>query len=204
MPEIQPRWEWRIFEAFPGAFIASLGPPDVGDVESAETYIVSADSPHNVKIRDGQLDVKVLEQTRPDDLELWRPVFKQPFPVVARDLAPVWNAWAIGEPALPRASYTMEQFLDEVVAPVPELRVVPITKHRAHFTILGCSAERAMVGAARGRWDTLALEDEDPEKILLARRTLGRALPPGTSYPAMLKRIAGMGSMPPTSTRVAI
>lgn len=201
---IQPRWEWRVFEPFPGVFIESVRPPSVGENASIETYIVSAASPHNVKIRDGQLDVKMLEDTRDGSLELWRPVFKQPFPIDPRDLAPVWKAWGVPQPPLRRASYTIEQFIDEIVPSIPGLRAVPITKRRAPFTILDCRAERAVVTVGGSRWDTLALEDEDPERILLAQRTFDRALPRGANYPAMLKQIAGTSATLTSSTRVLI
>ena len=203
-PPIQPRWEWRIFEPFPGAFISSVRPPEVGGVESIETYILSAASPHNVKLRDGQLDVKLLQETRAGELELWRPVFKQSFPVDARDLAPVWDAWALPPPVLHPTSYSIEQFLHDIVASTPALSAVTIAKQRARFTIRGCRAERAIVTAAGSRWDTLAIEDEDPDQILLAQRTFDRALPRGTNYPAMLKRIAAASATLTPSTRVLI
>jgi hypothetical protein len=189
-PSIHPRWEWRIFEPFPGAFIARAGSPAVDEDESIETYILSAASPHNVKIRGGQLDVKVLQQTRAGDLELWRPVFKARFPVDAGSLEPVWDAWGLPLPALLRPSYTVDQFLNGIVALVPGLTALTISKRRAHFTLGGCRAERAVIEVAAGRWDTLAIEDEDPNNLLLAQRAFGRALPRGSSYPAMLKRIA--------------
>lgn len=203
-PPITPRWEWRIFELFPGAFIDRVCPNRLDDIESVETYVLSAASPHNVKIRHGQLDVKLLDDTRAGDLELWRPVFKQTFPIDGRDLAPVWAAWALPEPILRRASYTIEQFLHEIVASTPALRALTITKRRARFSIAGVHAERAALTIAGEPWDTLAIEDENPEQILLAQRTFDRAVPRGTNYPAMLKRIADKDAALTSSTRTFI
>src|SRR4051812_6303886 len=93
-----PHWEWRVFEPFPGSFINSIEPPAVAEDASIETYVLSAVSPHSVKIRNGMLDVKLLEQSSDDDMELWRPVFGQAFPIHVQDLAPVWNAWGLHAP----------------------------------------------------------------------------------------------------------
>lgn len=201
---IHPRWEWRIFEPFPGPFISNVAPVDVGEDESIETYILSAASPHNVKIRGGQLDVKVLQETRAGDIELWRPVFKAQFPVDAHSLGPVWDAWGLPLPAPLRSSYTVDQFLNDIVALMPGLTALTIRKRRAHFTIGGCLAERAVIGVAAGRWDTLAVEDENPDNILLAQRAFGRALPRGSSYPAMLKRSAGASTTLTPSMRTLV
>lgn len=203
-PSIRPRWEWRIFESFPGPFIDSVGSPAVEQDDSIETYILSSASPHNVKIRGGQLDVKVLQETRAGDLELWRPVFKAQFPVDAGSLGPVRDAWGLPLPALLRSSYTLDQFLNDIVAAMPGLTALTISKRRAHFTIAGCRAERAVIGVAEGRWDTLAVEDENPDNILLAQRALGRALPRGSSYPAMLKRIADASATLTPSMRTLV
>jgi hypothetical protein len=200
-PPITLRWEWRVFEPFPGAFIDRVCPRHLDDVESVETYILSAASPHNVKIRHSQLDVKLLEDTRAGDLELWRPVFNHGFPLEAHDLAPVWTAWALPEPILRRVSYTIEQFLNEIVASTPVLRAVTIAKRRARFSIAGVQAERAGLTIGGERWETLAIEDEHPEHILLAQRTFDSAVPRGTNYPAMLKRIAGTDATSTSSMR---
>ena len=52
--------------------------------ESDETYLLSAEGVDAVKVRDGQMDVKHLEQVD-DGLELWKPVMKSPLPISAAD-----------------------------------------------------------------------------------------------------------------------
>jgi hypothetical protein len=186
---VEPRWEWRVFERFPGTFITAVCAVDVTEPKSAETYILSSVSPHNIKIREGQLDVKRLEAVRTGDLELWRPVFRRAFPVQSSELKEVWSAWNVSPPARLRSTYTIDQFLNELVPSIAELRAVPITTQRARFAVLGCRAERAIVRVDGSRWDTLAVEDEDTSKLLRVQRILDHVPPSGVSFPAMLKRI---------------
>ena len=87
------RWEWRTFgEQFGGAEerLGSLEPERVA--ESDETYLLSAEGVDAVKVRDGLMDVKHLEQVDDDGLELWKPVMKSPLPISAADARAVLAA----------------------------------------------------------------------------------------------------------------
>src|SRR5215211_6449996 len=80
------RWEWRSFgEDFETArlALASFLPERVED--SHETYLLGRAGDASVKVRDGRLDVKLLENVRDDGLEQWRPVMKAAFPVSGAD-----------------------------------------------------------------------------------------------------------------------
>ena len=190
-----------MFERRPGSFIsrASAGPLEEG--LSHETYILSAASPHNVKIRGGLLDVKVLVDSF-EDLELWRPVLKESFPVAGPALAPVWDAWGLAVPPLVRSSYTLEQFLSELVSPERQLRAVAVEKRRARLVGLGCAAERGAIDVAGQHWETLALEDESAERVISVRQGLGPERPAALDYPAFLKGVVGMAA--PSTTQGAI
>ena len=104
--EIVPRWEWRTFgESFGAAEerFGALAPERVQ--ESDEVYLVSRDSDETVKVRDGLLDVKHLEQVDDDGLEQWLPVMKAAFPLSAATLAPVLGrARRVAPAARPSAS----------------------------------------------------------------------------------------------------
>ena len=203
-PPIRPRWEWRIFERFPARFIGTLGPRADAD-SSSELYLLSARSPHNTKIRGGQLDVKLLECVGQNGLELWRPVFKRPFPIAAEELGPVWKAWGIPAAATTRAVYTLDEFLVDIVSPLRDVvRAVSVVKARSKLTQLACQAERALLTLGDDQWETFALEDEDPARILTAQRSLGAALPRGSNYPAWLKGLVGMSDTSIPSARVYI
>ena len=60
---------------------AALEPEKVQ--KSEEIYLLAAGSDANVKIRDGLLDIKLLEHVDANGLEQWRPVLKEPFPLTA-------------------------------------------------------------------------------------------------------------------------
>src|SRR5947207_7141498 len=87
MPAIVPRWEWRTFgEGFDAAaeYFAALSPESV--TESDELYLLSTNTNDTVKVRDGLMDVKHLEQVNDDGLEQWRPVLKAAFPLPAAEV----------------------------------------------------------------------------------------------------------------------
>jgi exopolyphosphatase/guanosine-5'-triphosphate,3'-diphosphate pyrophosphatase len=147
MAEIIPRWEWRTFgTAGFGAsetMIRATGQARVR--ESRETYILSSPGVSNTKVRDGLMDIKMLETIAPDKLEQWKPVLKAAFPLGRDALARVFAALRVAAPALARDTYTLEQFQDELVGPWPELRAVAVTKERHGFTIDDCIVEIANV-----------------------------------------------------------
>ena len=67
-------------------------------MESDETYLLSAEGVDAVKVRDGLMDVKHLEQVDDDGLELWKPVMKSPLPISADDARAVLAALRIPAP----------------------------------------------------------------------------------------------------------
>ena len=89
-PTIIPRWEWRTFgESFGEAEAKIRSHGEAKARSSAETYIVSFDSPNNTKIRDGLMDIKKLENVNADTLEQWNPVLKSGFPLTREVLSQV-------------------------------------------------------------------------------------------------------------------
>lgn len=80
MSEIIPRWEWRCFGQQFGDAETCLIAHGLDKLQySDEIYLLSLVSDANVKIRDGLMDVKQLEQTDTHGFELWRPVLKDAF-----------------------------------------------------------------------------------------------------------------------------
>ena len=193
-----------MFERCPAPFLDRVGAR--GDATpSLEIYILSSRSPHNTKVRGGQIDVKRLERVGTDGLELWRPVFKHHFPIGAEELGPLWDAWGVPARTPIRSAYTLDELLADVVAPLHGvLRAVSVTKWRSKLTQFPCQAERALLSVAGEQWETFALEDEDPARILEAQRSLGAAGPRGSNYPAWLKELVGMSDASPLFERVSI
>ena len=194
-PPIVPRWEWRTFgERFgeADARFAGLTPGRVD--ESDEIYLLSLASDASVKIRDGLMDVKRLERRDDDGLELWKPVMKASYPLPAPDVAAVITALGVAVPPLPRAEYTLDELITEVVGPRDDLMAVEVHKRREHYTVGGCLAELSEVGTAQGSRRTIAIESEDPARVIATVRELGLGSRRNVSMAQGLKAIVGLGA----------
>jgi exopolyphosphatase/guanosine-5'-triphosphate,3'-diphosphate pyrophosphatase len=173
MTTIVPRWEWRTFGSDFGAaesMFAALEPTAVQ--ESDEVYLRTGSGPI-VKIRDELMDVKVLQAVSPEGLEQWVPVMKEGFPLAATDVAKVLEMLEIAPPTLERDSYTLDQLLSEVITPHPEVSAVPIHKKRVRYTLDGCMAELTDLIVEGVPMRTIAIESEDPDKVIAAVNTHG-------------------------------
>ncbi len=196
MSAIIPRWEWRGF----GEELRDIGSgfapasPDVV-VETDELYVLSAAGPDAVKVRAGLMDVKHLVSVNDDGLEQWVPVMKAEFPLSVADVANVLLALGVEAPSrLSRAEYTLQDFLDEVVGPEPELLAVEVHKRRERFTIGGCMAEVTEVRTDYGSTHTIAIESEDASRVIATVREVGLAARPNVSFARGLKALVRFGT----------
>ena len=143
--------------------------------DSDELYVLALDSDASVKVRDGLLDVKHLQRVDDDGLEQWMPVAEGAFPLRADEIRAVLDE-ALHAPVqvLERAAYTLDQFVDEVVGPSPELlaRRGAQAARALHDRRLHGGAHRAAHRrTARAR--TIAVESEDPARVVATVRELG-------------------------------
>jgi len=192
---IVPRWEWRTFGASFGAAderLAALVPERVE--ESDERYLLALRSDASVKVRGGRMDVKHLERARDDGLELWRPVMKAAFPLPAADVRSVLDTLRAEAPPIERPAYTLDELLDEIVGPSPELLAVAVRKRRTRHTIGGCMAEVTELSADGRATRTIAVESEDPERVTAAVRDLGLDGRPVVCVARGLKALVGFGA----------
>ncbi len=168
MPELVPRWEWRTFGAAEDAFDAFA----VEHIqESDEVYLLSAESDASVKVRDGLMDVKRLQAVDADGLEQWVPVLKSAFTLSAEEIGVVLDALHV-EDALP----------------------VEVHKRRARYTVGGCMAELTELRTDKGSTRTIAVESEDPARVLAAVHSLGLASRTNTCMARGLKTLVGFGA----------
>jgi exopolyphosphatase / guanosine-5'-triphosphate,3'-diphosphate pyrophosphatase len=180
---ITPRWEWRSFGQRFGAAetqIAALQPQ--GMQESDELYLLTAGG-GNVKVRAALMDIKSLEQVNADGLEQWVPVMKAEFPLPAATVTQVFDALRLPVPALPRAAYSLDEFIAAFAAPGSAIRCVRVHKRRTRYRIGGCMAELSEVVANGQATRTLAVESEDAQAVVAAVRALGLGGYLNTSYP---------------------
>ena len=195
MENIIPRWEWRTFGESCGEAndrFAALEP--LGVQESDELYLLSPVTDENVKVRDLLMDIKTLEEVNSDGLEQWKPIIKGAFPLPASEVTNVFNALGIAPPPLARADYTLEQFVAELAEPSGRLRVVKVHKKRTRYKIDGCMSEMTEVVADGRKTRTVAIESEDPARVIAARRKLGLDGFENINYPRGLKQLVGTKS----------
>ena len=197
--EIKPRFEFRTWAKNFGMVeekMRKLSPCE-GIREGSEIYIVSAgNDENNTKIRDKLMDIKVFV-TEKEGLEQWNPRMKGEFPMKASMLEEdVFPAFEVEMPDLNRDEYTLEQYLDEVIRPHPQLSAVSVLKRRFAFTINDCITEIAEIEINGAGRQTVAVESVDVPAILKAKDMLGLNEYENVNYLRAIKRIIGMESIP--------
>ena len=194
MAEIIPRWEWRTFgKAVFGEsedLIRSRAPAQVR--KSGEVYILSSQSMNNTKVRDDLMDIKTLKAVNEDKLEQWNPILKAGFPLPKDVLPAVFGALSVPLPRLERDAYTLQQYLEELIRPQPQLRVVNVAKERHGFMIDGCIVEIADVEFDSIPFRTVAVEQEDPQLVIRTVRALKLDHFENINYLRAMKRAVGM------------
>ncbi|HMF04620.1 MAG TPA: Ppx/GppA family phosphatase [Acidimicrobiia bacterium] len=194
-PEIVPRWEWRTFgDRFERAEELLAQHTTVSVLESDELYFVSTNSNASVKVRDGLMDVKHLQQVNDDGLELWLPVMKASSPLSADETASVLTTLNVVVPPLEHADYTLDAIETELVRPNPELLSVPVFKHRSRYVIDECMVELTEVRAGTATTHTIALESPDPALVSATIRTFGLDGRRNVSVAPGLKTMLGFGA----------
>lgn len=193
MEKIIPRWEYRVFAEDLGAVEGAIRAHERMRVkESAEDYIVCRSSGNNVKIRDGVLDIKQLENINEDTLEQWMPVLKVGFACPAEEAAKIFSAFGLPTPEMKRDEYTYDQFISEVVGGVDDLAVVKVVKKRHGFMIREAIVEVAEVTFDGVPLKTAAAEHIDPALVMELVRELGLDAFPNVNYIKAMKRVVGM------------
>lgn len=183
MEKIIPRWEWRSFGRRFGAAevrLAALTPEAVQ--ESDEVYLLSG-AGDNVKVRADLMDIKVLREVNTDGLEQWTPVMKAGFPLPSAEVEKVFESLQLPLPALSRASYTLDAFIEAFAQPGGAIRRVNVHKRRVRYTVGGCTAEFSDVVANGKPTRTIAVESTDAEAVIRAVHELGLSGYTNTSYP---------------------
>ena len=199
MAEILPRYEFRAFAQNFGMVETTLRKLAKCEQirESSETYIISAaNSENNTKIRDGKMDIKGFIEAE-EGLEQWNPRMKGEFPLGAEVLRrEVFPAFGVSEPAFGRESYTLQEYLDDIIFPHPQLTAVSVFKLRFAFTVNGCITEIAdlLINGAAIR--TVAVEHTDIAAILKAKEMLSLAGYENVNYLRAIKRIIGLEPLP--------
>ena len=199
MSKIIPRYEFRAFAQNFGMVETKMRKlsPCAMIRESQEVYIVSAtNNENNTKIRDMKMDIKELVEIK-QGLERWNPRMKGEFPMQT-DLIrnEIFPAFAVKEPEFNRDAYSLDQYLGELINPHPELSAVNVFKRRFAFTINGCITEIAQLLINGAAIQTVAVELENVDAILEAKKILGLTEYENVNYLLAIKRVIGMVPLP--------
>ena len=199
MNEIKPRYEFRAFAQSLGIVEENIRrlSPMTQYRESLEIYIMSAgNDENNTKIRNELMDIKVLVR-RDQGLEQWNPRLKGEFPVTAQSIAEeIFTAFGVTTPSLQRDTYTLKQFLQEIIEPHPQLAAVNVFKQRYGYEIQGCTAEIAEVYINGARIRSACLESEDKDAVLTAVENIALDKFDNVNYLLAIKRVIGMAPLP--------
>lgn len=192
MPEIKPRYEFRIWADSLAPFRAELETlGEAREATSSETYLISAATDRsNVKVRADLMDIKVLV-AEDRGLEQWNPVLKAGFPLASTVIGEqVFPALELSPPPLSKSGYTFDEFLQDVIRPNPQIAVVEVTKTRRQFTIGVCAAEYSIITINKVPRDTVAVESTDADAVLALVEKLGIHAP-NRNYIREIRRILG-------------
>jgi exopolyphosphatase/guanosine-5'-triphosphate,3'-diphosphate pyrophosphatase len=140
------------------------------------------------------MDVKHLLRVDDEGLELWMPVMKAGFPLSRDDAAKVLTTLGVGELALRRTSYTLDEFVGELIRPHPDVVTVEVHKRRAHYEFQGCVVELTELTADQATTRTLSVESSDSREVATVVRRFGLSDRRNVSVARGLKALVGFGT----------
>jgi hypothetical protein len=195
MNEIIPRLEFR-------AFAYDFGPTrdklhhlaTLKDIEEqTDVYLITRNNhSHNVKVRDGRLEIKYLIHKK-NGLEEWRPIYQAAFPLTASQLCwELFTSLNVVAPTLESDSYDEKEFWEELTKLQTSICLVHVIKHRFRFNYRSCNAEISNLWANGIPLQTLAIESEDDKTVLELRAKLDLQNYENVNYPLALQRIMGL------------
>lgn len=196
----QPRYEFRIFGNNLDGIenrIKELAKEEKTRQMTSVYLLASGNPKNNIKIREGVMDIKVLEHVQ-DGLEQWNPFLVGEFPLKANVIKTVvFPSLGVQSPVLAREEYTLEQFIEELISVDPDLSVAWVNKTRHAFTVRECITEIAEVKVNGACIKTICIEAEDPKRVLKVKKKLGiEKSVENVNYPLALKRIMGLVNLP--------
>lgn len=173
MPNIVPRWEWRIFGSRLKTAEDWLAPQaSTGTQETDEVYFLCGKQTI-VKLRHNLMDIKTLRETNADGLERWEPTLKAAFPLSLTDAKRTFEAIPLAPPSLSRGTWSVEDFTNDFAGHGGPMRAIPVHKKRIRYAIDGCLLELSDVVVEGKPTRTLAIESEDAAAVTALVRTIG-------------------------------
>ena len=194
MGKIIPRWEFRSFQTDFGKAEELIQQHEATRIrESSEVYILSQKSNDNTKVRDELMDIKTpLRISAQTKLEQWTVLMKAGFPIHINELALVYKAFGLQMPYCERDEYTYQQYIEKLIKPNPDLRMVNVYKKRFGYLNDECLVEIAEVKFDEIQKKTIAVEHIDPELVQKTIMKLKLSQLENINYIKEMKRTFGM------------
>ena len=118
---------------------------------------------------------------------------KKEFPLTTEVIInDVFPAFGVDMPEFKRGVYNLDQYMDEIIKPHPQLTAVNVFKRRFAFTINNCKVETAHLLINGAAIQTVAVELEDVDAVLKTMEILGLTEYENVNYLLAIKRIIGM------------
>ena len=195
MATASPVWEWRTFGGGCEEAERRLRAYPLATEPRRATHIVCDMSSADVRVADGELTVRVPRQV-PGPLEQWRQVIHTPLPVDDVTVRRLFGYLDLRPPTTERASYSLHQFLDEIVAPEHALTTVQVGQIRHVCAMRGCTVDIAELTINGMPSRTLGVEGEDPSAVSATVAELGLAGRPNMNIVIALKQqLAGTANV---------
>ncbi|MFU8815340.1 MAG: hypothetical protein ACNA7W_08335 [Pseudomonadales bacterium] len=202
------RFEFRVFAPVRryGALVQRFdGVLDAGEQDRREeVYLfgMGAATPQtSLKLRDGALCLKRLLRLS-GDLELWRPE-QDVFPLDRTTGVRIARTGAM--PSVPGGGWTLAAHLLRDAEKAPDICLAHVRKLRRKFARGGLCGEAVRMEVNGAELASLALEDEDPERLMKLRAKLQLGGWENVCYPRMLQYLSGMAPLPPgAEARVSV
>ena len=151
---------------------------------------------NNTKVRDNLMDIKVFVKEE-KGLEQWNPRMKGAFPMErAEIIEKVLPAFGVSAPDMGRETYSLDQFLKEVILSHNDLAAVKVFKRRFSFSINNCIAEIGDVYINGAHLQTANIESVNIEDILKAMKMTSLDEYENVNYLMAIKRVIGMEQLP--------
>jgi hypothetical protein len=194
MSTTDPVWEWRTFGSGCEEAERRIRAYPLETSPRRATHIVCDMSGADVRLADGELVVRVLRQST-GVLEQWKMVLHTPLPVDDITVRRLFGYLDMRPPTTGRESYTLHQFLEEIVAPQHALTSVQVGQRRHTTAMLGCAVDFAELMMNERPWKTLGVEGEDQTAVTATLAELGLTGRPNINVVAALKQqLAGSAS----------
>lgn len=166
------RWQFRMFGPDFSGTDALLREHTDGMCCRDEIHLVSPRHDVHVTIRDGVLDIQILQRIE-SGLEQWTSALREPFPIDASVAAATLGLWHIREVDAGDAVYSEQALLALIAQTMPTVAAVPVSEVCRTGQLDGCLLEHADVLVDGRRLQTLVVQGDGPEHVLAVLSRFG-------------------------------